>query len=319
VADDWISRGLAQDPWLRWWNRPGSQLVRAGLELSGARTRLDRVAPTRPHAGCDRLPDLYGDTGTPPAPDSITDFRFERIFFSSLTLRVATQNAGFPVGHADVIPPGITSETFVSEVKPMGTPITRFLIACPLQSASGVMTALKALKATRDRGLRFKLGIYGRGESDYVPQLRSFVVQNQLPVEFLPVSDLNRDVVKIYRQHDAFLYTSEEEEPFATTILEAMASGLPVIGSWIGCVREFLRHGENAFIYAPGEDLELASRMEELHRQPALRHQMAETAQAETMAQFSFSTNVDRVEAYLEQTLEYWRQTGGTPVDPVPD
>jgi glycosyltransferase involved in cell wall biosynthesis len=64
------------------------------------------------------------------------------------------------------------------------------------------------------------LTVYGRGDTDYVAQLRSYVARYQLPVEFLAVSDLTRDTASLYRQHDALLYTVESEEPFNTTPLE---------------------------------------------------------------------------------------------------
>jgi len=128
-------------------------------------------------------------------------------------------------------------------------------------------------------------------------------------VEFLTVSDQTRDLAAVYRQHDALLYTPEWEEPFALTPLEAMASGLPVIGAKIGGSRDLLRHGENALAYTAGDALELASRIQELQMQPALRRQMAETAQAEISSNYNESGVIDRIESYLNLSLELWGQT----------
>ena len=55
------------------------------------------------------------------------------------------------------------------------------------------MTALKALKIARAAKLDLTLSIYGKGDSSYMADLRSFVVSNQLPVEFLNVSNQNTD------------------------------------------------------------------------------------------------------------------------------
>ena len=139
-------------------------------------------------------------------------------------------------------------------------------------------------------------------------ELRSLIALKQLPVEFLTASNLVRDLPAVYRRHDALLYTSEEAEPFSSTVLEAMAAGLPVIGTALGGTRELLRHGENAFTYAPGDAYELATRIQELQRSPALRTQMAETAQAEVLAQYNETNATDRIEAFLEASRQSWQQ-----------
>jgi glycosyltransferase involved in cell wall biosynthesis len=130
-----------------------------------------------------------------------------------------------------------------------------------------------------------------------------------LPVEFMTMSNLVRDLPAVYRQHDVLLHTDEWEEPFALTPLEAMASGLPVIAARTGAMKEILRHGDNAFLYTPGNSVELASRIQELQMQPALRSQVAETAQAEVISKFNESAVTDQIESYLQATLEIWQQT----------
>src|SRR6266542_1303560 len=200
-------------------------------------------------------------------------------------------------------------QLFVGDVKPVSAPLNKLLVVGRLNEESGLMTAVQALLQARQGKSQLALSIYGRGETDYISQLRSFIVQNSLPIEFLTVSNQNRDLAAIYRQHDALLYTAESDEPFATVPLEAMACGLPVIGAYIGGARELLRHGENAFTYTPGDAVELASRIQELQNQPALRCQMAETAQAETQSKYNQTTVVDQIENYMNATLEIWQHT----------
>jgi glycosyltransferase involved in cell wall biosynthesis len=311
IGDHWLSTDLREDPWLKWWNSPGTNLARSSLELAGQRNRLDAVAPTRLIKGIDRIPEVYG----PPKvvagvqPNSVSAFRFDRLYFCSRALKETTEESGFRVSHGDVIYPGIPTQLFVGEVKPASAPIRKLLIVTRLHEQSGVITAVQALAQARQNNVQATLSIYGRGESDYISQLRSFVVQKTLPVEFLTVSNQNRDLAAIYRQHDAFLYTAEWEEPFATTPLEAMACGLPVIGANIGGVRELLRHGENALTYTSGDVPILASRIQELQMQPALRCQMAETAQAEVQSNYNETIVVDQIENYFNTTLEVWVHT----------
>jgi len=304
VQDHWLAAGVQEDPWLRFWNAPSlpflEQSCRAALEMSGERGRLDASAPTRMMRGYDRIPALYGDAKAraAAAPNSITAFRFDRIYFCSQALQQLTERAGFAVGHAEVIYPRITGG-FVGQTKPAGAPMRKFLIVSRLTEESGVMTALEALKLARAARLNVSFHICGRGESSYVAVLRSFVVTNQLPVEFLAVSNLNTDMAAIYKRHDVLLHTPEWAEPFPVTALEAMACGLPVIGSTAGGAEELLRHGENALTYPPGDAAQLAARMQELQVSPALRCQMAETAQAEVLAKFNDTVVMDRVENFL--------------------
>jgi glycogen(starch) synthase len=311
VYDYWMSAEIMEDPWLRFWNSPSlsflEQSTRAALEVSGERGRLDSTAPTRMQKGYDRLP-IYGNAKARAevAPNSIAGFRFDRLYFCSGTLKELTEQAGFCINHGDIIYPCISAQQFVGELKPANAPIKKFLIVANLTPQSGVMTALKALKRARAVKLDLTISVYGRGDSKHLAELRSFVVSNQLPVEFLTVPNQNTDLPAIYRKHDALLHPVEWAEPFPFTPLEAMACGLPVIGTASRGAEELLRHGENAFTYLSGDDEHLARRIQELLISPALRCQIAETAQAEVLAKFNDSTVMDQIENYLTVSQETW-------------
>jgi glycosyltransferase involved in cell wall biosynthesis len=304
IFDHWLSANVREDPWLHFWNAPSLPLLaqskRKALEMSGERIRLDSTAPTRLMRGYDRVPGIFGEGKDRAAvvPNSIAGFRFDRIYFCSQTLKHLTEQVGFCVSHAEVIYPGITA-AYIGDIKSASVPMKRFLIVARLAEESGVMTALKALKIARAARLDVTLSIYGRGDSSYVADLRSFVVAGQLPVEFLNVSNQNTDLAAVYKQHDVLLHTPEWAEPFPFTALGAMGCGLPVIGARSGGMEELLRHGENALTYPAGDAEALAMRMQELQISPALRCQMAETAQAEVLAKFNDTTVIDQIENFL--------------------
>jgi glycosyltransferase involved in cell wall biosynthesis len=122
-----------------------------------------------------------------------------------------------------------------------------------------------------------------------------------LPVEFLNVSNQNSELPAVYKRHDILLHTPEWAEPFPFTPLEAMGCGLPVIGATSGGAGELLRHGENCLTYPPGDAAQLASRIQELLISPALRIQMAETAQSEVLGKFNEATVLDQIENFLTE------------------
>jgi len=306
VFDHWLSANVREDPWLRFWNSPSlplfSQSTRKALEMSGERGRLDASAPTRMMKGYERLPALFGDAKVRAAvePNTIAGFRFDHIYFCSQALKALCERVGFVVRHGAVIYPGITA-AYIGDIKPPGRPMSKLLLVTPLTEECGAMTALKALHVVRQAGLKMTLSIYGRGDSGYVAELRSFAVSRQLPVEFLNVSNHNSDLPSVYKHHDVLLHTPEWAEPFPFTPLEAMGCGMPVIGSTSGGAGELLHHGENCLTYAPGDAAQLAARIQELLISPALRCQMAETAQAEVLANFNDATVMDKIENFLAE------------------
>lgn len=308
IADGWLSLDLGDDPWLKWWNHPGANPLRRIKEMTGVRARLDAQAPTRMMQGYDRIPELYGGEGgdNPPAK-SISAFRFERLYFCSQMLKQDAEQRGFAVNHAEVIYPGIATETFVHEVRPASVPTRKLLVVARLTKHSGVLNALKALQLLRPANPGVQLSVYGKGDSDYIAELRSLAALQRLPVEFLPVSNQGRDLLAIYRQHEVLLYTNEEPEPFSLIPLEAMACGLAVIGTPIGGVGELYRAGENALTFTPGDATDLSARIQELLAQPALRQKLAETAQEEVLSQHSETAVTDRIENCLETARQTWQ------------
>jgi len=191
-------------------------------------------------------------------------------------------------------------------VKPTSAPANRLLWIGNLDARSGALTAAKALQLLREEKMDVSLNIYGRGDSGYIAELRSFVAQHQLPVEFQSISNINRDLPTIYRKHDVLLHTTEWNEPYSLAPVEAMACGLAVIGTAAGGAGELFRHGENALAYMPGDEGELASRIQQIVQQPDLRYRLADNAQQEVLAKYNETAVADRIENYLQTSLEVW-------------
>ncbi len=310
VADYWISNELSQDPWLSWWNRPklpfAENMMRSSLELAGQREKLDEIAPTRDRKDIKRLSHIYDVESdiTGHEPNAITTFKFDRSYFCSRSLKDNAVQAGYHLNRAAVIHPGINTNHYQSSVKPATAAANRLLICSRLHQDSGIMTALKALVKVRAQSNLTSLSIYGRGESDYIAQLRSFVVRAELPVVFHTVADPVKEMPAVYRQHDIFLHTSEWADPYSPTQMEAMAAGLPVISTGYAGAGEILRHAENSLTYEPGNEEELAQRIMALQSQGELRHRLATTGQSDVLANFDETMVLHRIESYLSDALQ---------------
>jgi glycosyltransferase involved in cell wall biosynthesis len=69
------------------------------------------------------------------------------------------------------------------------------------------------------------------------------------------------------------------------------------------------RHGDIALTYMPGDEGELASRIQQLVQQPELRMKIAENGQQEVLAKYNEAAVTDRIENYLQTSLEVWAHT----------
>jgi glycosyltransferase involved in cell wall biosynthesis len=85
---------------------------------------------------------------------------------------------------------------------------------------------------------------------------------------------------------DVFLFTSHREG-LSVAILEAMASGLPVVATDVGGTREQVVEGENGFVRAAGDVEGLAEACARLAASAALRERMGRASRARAEALFS--------------------------------
>jgi glycosyltransferase involved in cell wall biosynthesis len=72
-----------------------------------------------------------------------------------------------------------------------------------------------------------------------------------------------RDVPAVLASCDISVLTSDSES-LSNAIMESMAAGLPVVACRVGGNDELIRDGENGFLVQPGNDEELAERIERL-------------------------------------------------------
>ncbi|WP_345815165.1 glycosyltransferase family 1 protein [Paraburkholderia sp. PREW-6R] len=90
-----------------------------------------------------------------------------------------------------------------------------------------------------------------------------------------------------YSAADVFV-TTPWYEPFGITPVEAMACGTPVIGADVGGVRYSVVDGITGFLVPPRDPAALASRLDQLRRDPGLARRMGEAGLARARAEFTW-------------------------------
>ncbi|WP_410513182.1 glycosyltransferase family 4 protein [Paenibacillus sp. BR2-3] len=110
----------------------------------------------------------------------------------------------------------------------------------------GVPVLIRAVHAIRKR-LPVHLLIVGRGKPPYIRRLKGLARRLGVSVTFL--GDVaHEEIHRLYQTADCFVCPSQGHESFGLVNVEAMASGLPVIASNNGGIREIVVSGVNGYL-----------------------------------------------------------------------
>jgi glycosyltransferase involved in cell wall biosynthesis len=107
-----------------------------------------------------------------------------------------------------------------------------------------------------------------------------------------------KTLADLYAAADLFLFPSATET-FGNVVLEAMASGLPVIGAAAGGVADIVQHGTTGILCEPGNADSFVQAVEHLVKNPDLRRSLAANAR-----QYSLRQSWDEVLGRLYQSFE---------------
>ncbi len=223
------------------------------------------------------------------------------------------------VGHHGTDParftlvPGATdTERFTPGPRPLGAlqdpPV--LLFHGRVDRRKGVLDLLGALDLLRADGRRVRLLVSGIG-----PDLDEVRARAGDDVELTGYCTPD-DAPDVYRSADVFV-SPTYSEGFSNTILEAMASGLPVVSTDSVGVVDCLRDGDNGLLHEPGDVPALAAALARLLDDAALRARLAATALEEVRRLYSWpvlARAVSDVYDRLPPPDPAWSLPGG--VDP---
>ena len=207
---------------------------------------------------------------------------------------------GVAIPHAEVIHGGICTERFHPERSRAAGDRLRLVYLGRITADKGVQTAVEAMRIAAEAGTNTTLDIYGRGEEAFVEGLKAEVKRNGLSraVSFRG-SVTASSTAALLRSYDGLVFPSEWDEPFARTVLEAMASGLAVIGTTTGGTGEILQDGETGLTFEAGDAASLAGAITKLARDPALADRLRAAARQVVAEGYDLSRMVDQLEQKL--------------------
>ena len=100
------------------------------------------------------------------------------------------------------------------------------------------------------------------------------------------------DPLQLLAQSDIFLLPSRSEG-MSNALLDAMASGLPVVATRVGGNRQLIRDGQTGFLTAPEDAGAAAARIVDLLENPSLAHALGRSARALIEREYSVNAVVE--------------------------
>jgi len=286
VSDTWLAEKFHRDPWLSWWTGRGNgaakRTAKAALRALGIRRLAARIVPS---------------VATP------LDLR--HAVFASGVYRARAAAAGFPVAGAAVVPWGCDLRRFGYRARSLARRPLRLLAVGYVEPGKGFHVALEAVARVRaDHGAdAVTLTIVGAADNrPYREALEGQARAHGLTeIVRLRPPVAHDEMPALYEEHDVFLFPAIHEEALSMALVEAMASGLPVISTATGGNAELVQHEVNALVVAAGDADGLAAAIGVALRRPGVLAALAEGALDTVKRRFVLDVSVESLEGILDE------------------
>jgi glycosyltransferase involved in cell wall biosynthesis len=176
----------------------------------------------------------------------------------------------------------------------------RIGVVARLSPEKGHAHLFRAFRQLRERGLDAALLVAGEGSlRDSLQQLAA-----KLGIaDRVQFTGLVPNVPEFLRSVAISVLPSLAAEGLPLTILEAMATGLPVVATDVAGAGEVIEDSVSGLLVPPGDDQALADALARLAADDALRARMGSAAVAVVRDRFSFDAIARRMEAVYQEVL----------------
>jgi glycosyltransferase involved in cell wall biosynthesis len=221
---------------------------------------------------------------------------------AAATARVRVLHCGVPTAMFPVLPP--------SSARP-------FTILCVgrLEEKKGQLHLIEACRHLLARGVDFRCVLVGDGAQRAALERARGAAGLGDRVALLGAQPRERVRALLGEAH-AFALPSVvapdgRAEGIPVALMEAMASGRPVVSTRTSGIPELIEHDRSGLLVAPGDAVALADALGRLHADPGLAASLAERGARAVRARFDLDTNVDRLARLFDGVAD--AADGGVP------
>jgi glycosyltransferase involved in cell wall biosynthesis len=191
------------------------------------------------------------------------------------------------------LPNVVDCEHFVTTSKPHSERI-RLLAVGTLIELKRMDRFLNLLKHIKQQTIDHVSGCIA-GDGPLRKKLEAQAFEMGLTPETLTFKGRVADTANLYQSSDILVLPSDWEGT-PNVVLEAMASGLPVVANAVGGVPEIIQHGETGYLIQPGDDAAMADAVLALANDAGLRYTIGHRAREYVLEHHS----LDRLPGFLE-------------------
>jgi glycosyltransferase involved in cell wall biosynthesis len=193
---------------------------------------------------------------------------------------------------AYIIPNWVDLETFPYRPHPLHDPIAVGVLGqvAPHKGHDDAVEAIRLL------GKGYRLVVAGKGEAAYIEALRK--KSAGLAVDFPGFVSL-----PVFFEMVDILAAPSWEEPFGIVLLEAMATGIPVVSTDKGGPAEIISSGVHGILAPPRNPAALAEAIRSIANDHALRSRIVDDARKQVEQKYEISNVIPHVEAFYRRVM----------------
>ncbi len=191
----------------------------------------------------------------------------------SLRIKQSLVAQGIPTERITVLPIRPELESFLEApcVARGSTPLT-FLSLGRLSPEKDIPRIVRAFEVLHKTYPEARLRIVGEGSERSVIET---LIASQASAASIELVSWTDNVPKEMSNADVFLLASKHEA-YALTLIEAMATGLPIVTTDVGCVGEVVKDRVHGIVVAEESDIAYAKGMEEMYANTVFRKSCGE-------------------------------------------
>jgi len=171
-----------------------------------------------------------------------------------------------------------------------------------LVEEKGVEDVVAAVQEVHRTHPRVKLLVVGTGshqQGDVEARVREAVAVKRL--SYVRFAGYQADEALYYRLFDVFVLATRTGEPYATSVVQAMMAGKPVVGTATGGTPELVRDRETGMLVPPSEPRRMAAALRALLDEPGLAERVAAAGRDHVMANNREEVTTARVERLYDE------------------